>query len=831
MKVKESKNTKGIDKVIDINTGEEFNPNSNTTIYTDSSGKPVDLTGFSYKDDSGDYHSVTPLQEVTVTPKRGLLDFINDDILLNKNNVRVNNMRRLLSTDYGKKIQESFAEGGRDASLLLTAPYWLPSSTATAIQYPASTLLGIGGSELGRNLINNLTRRFTGNSWGKNVSNLWNENMPTKAKMSEEIGEMTNPGMWLGGIYGVGKGKLVEKNASKFVNGDLDMAWNKLDKDHWLLKGGNYSEIPYAALNRLLPFLNNVEKTPLRLAAYQVGKRTKGSAHVTLKDIIKNESSYTGSATPDGNDRNLLGFYLFKNDPIINKTKWFKNIESQFPKDKWVGFKFDKRYSELYPGVEQRRYTMNTLVPNRRPITFNSEEELAEYAPVGKTVGKESSIIVETPEGLQAMETPTSNMAGPIDDVGGHLVKMDYRLGRLYHISQDMWKFNPQDYSIRYPGSNKQPAIMDKLGTPFILQSMNPVKIGHRLILDNRPLGERFIKRKQGGTIKAQEGIKFVQYTPLEDSSESMDYDMITPENIEDTFGQYSYMNMMMRAMENKSKTNADTVKEEPVKKEEYKAPSLTRNFYSKSKEDFVSTLRPIFKEALKNNGLDTKWTNYLLAHAAIESAWGKSNLSSQYNNFAGIKGKGANFNTKEYENGEHKTINASFRSFDSVEDFADSWIKMLKDRFNAFKDNNYLKNIRDKGYFTEPLENYSTTFNSILKDLSSPKYVLSKLNVKITSAYRPGSKTKQGNASYHSMQDENGNSMAYDIVPLDGDFDRLRRQMISDPEIRELFASKGLGVIDETSDEMMKRTGATGRHFHIGPDKVAIQTWKKWNG
>ena len=37
---------------------------------------------------------------------------------------------------------------------------------------------------------------------------------------------------------------------------------------------------------------------------------------------------------------------------------------------------------------------------------------------------------------------------------------------------------------------------------------------------------------------------------------------------------------------------------------------------------------------------------------------------------------------------------------------------------------------------------------------------------------------------------------------------------------------SKGLGVIEETSKEMQQKTGATGAHFHIGPDKIAQNFW-----
>ena len=70
---------------------------------------------------------------------------------------------------------------------------------------------------------------------------------------------------------------------------------------------------------------------------------------------------------------------------------------------------------------------------------------------------------------------------------------------------------------------------------------------------------------------------------------------------------------------------------------------------------------------------------------------------------------------------------------------------------------------------------------------------------------------------------------MAVDIVPLDWDFNKLRQDLINNPNIREYFADNGLGIIDETTKYMMQRTGATGKHFHIGPDVLAVQTWDKW--
>lgn len=42
---------------------------------------------------------------------------------------------------------------------------------------------------------------------------------------------------------------------------------------------------------------------------------------------------------------------------------------------------------------------------------------------------------------------------------------------------------------------------------------------------------------------------------------------------------------------------------------------------------------------------------------------------------------------------------------------------------------------------------------------------------------------------------------------------------LLNDKEGLELMVNYGYGIIDETDPEMLKKTGGTGPHFHIGPD------------
>ena len=367
---------------------------------------------------------------------------------------------------------------------------------AALVTTPATLVGGIIGSEA----VNKATGGF--GQW-----------LESKTGIPSEVGEYLNPGA----IYGGAKGYNITKNklASKFIKGDADLGWSPLNKDHWIFnkETRNPTNIAMASLNRVMPFLSNIEKTPARIAAYKIGRRTKGNASVSLKDIRNNESTYTGASTPEGNNgsRDLLGLYLFQNDPLISRSPWFQKIAMSFKPAKGQGFSYGERYSRLYPGVESRR--MDSVVKDSRPLQFKSVEELNEYTNgIGKIQGKEGDMVVDMGDGFQTFRQPGTNYVGPIDDVGGHLVKIDYnKKGKLTQISQDIWKFNPADYAKRWSGSsrseairaNKQAALMDKVGTPFILQQENPIQVGTKRIWESLDKVPEIVRRRRQPSIQA----------------------------------------------------------------------------------------------------------------------------------------------------------------------------------------------------------------------------------------------------------------------------------------------------------------------------------------
>lgn len=91
-------------------------------------------------------------------------------------------------------------------------------------------------------------------------------------------------------------------------------------------------------------------------------------------------------------------------------------------------------------------------------------------------------------------------------------------------------------------------------------------------------------------------------------------------------------------------------------------------------------------------------------------------------------------------------------------------------------------------------------------------------MSVRVTSGKRPGARTSNGSISHHATGD------AIDITPGEGEtWDSLKAKLRNNPDLANYMRSNGWGILDETREEMLKRTGGTGAHWHIGKDKIAI--------
>lgn len=576
----------------------------------------------------------------------------------------------------------------------------------------------------------------------------WGNMVERTTGIPSEIAQYTNPGAIIGGAAGY---RLDQKNLlSKFIKGDADLAWNPINKNHWIFnkEARTASNIGMAVTNRLAPFLQGVEKLPLKVAAYKTAKRTKGNASVTLSEIKGNPSDYAGASILGGGNlegRNLVAQYIFGENPIIKRVFFNKatsNIKPISNNEAKRGFSHGDRYEQLYPGIYNRRYEMRSVVPQGRPLKFSSSE-FAEYAgnnPVGKVIGKEGDMIMRTGDTeFMVFRNPGTNYVGPIDDVGGHVIKLQMDKGKLKQTSQDMWKFNPADYAKRWNESpnapdqvrlTKQAALMDKVGTPFILQQFNPIWIEGRSVRQAMKVGGKFTFKKSPAVKdaeklngkrdmrkkfvkssrptykrrirKGQVGMRFVSYVPV--NNPTIDYTDIT--NPINPFSEYyiptTYNTEQALVVPEREDSKSDTVEETPVVASKPIAePVVNKPVASKVVVDNTanSTWSSPYKDrskwmadltnAYKRAGItNDNAIRMLVSQDALESAWGRSAQGKfNFGNLTtGAKWKG-DYVTGNDKNAKGEAIKQKFRSYNSMDEYAADKVQFLK-RLYDFEEN-----------------------------------------------------------------------------------------------------------------------------------------------
>lgn len=528
----------------------------------------------------------------------------------------------------------------------------LPSAAGAAlVTTPAAVVVGA----LGNMTVDKLT-----GGWGN-----WLED---KTGIPSEIGVYTNPGAWYGGAkgYKIGKDKLITKS----IKGDADLAWNPINKNHWIFnkEARTPSNIAMATANRITPFLSKVEKLPLKVAAYKAAKRTNGNASVSLQDIKTMPADYTGSSILGGGNlegRNLLAKYIFDENPVVKRmffNKATSNIKPISRNEARRGFSHGDRYEQLYPGVHNRRYEMSAVVPSGRPLKFENVTEFTDYAgknPIGKVVGKETEPVMRMGDKeFMTFRQPGTDYIGPIDDVAGHLVKFQMNKGKLRQTSQDMWKFNPADYAKRWNDSPntanqvrliKQAALMDKVGRPFILQQSNPIWIegksvrnpelvtmahGGRFDFKKSPLlkkqeeinGKRDMRKKfikssrptyKKRIRKGQTGMRFVSYNPV--SNPTIDYTDIT--NPINPFSEYNF-NTVYDKPEALVVPVRDTNEPDVVANNPIAEPVINKPVASKSVTD-----KPVTKTA--NSTWKSPYTNKKQWSTELINAYKKAGITN----------------------------------------------------------------------------------------------------------------------------------------------------------------------------------------------------------
>ena len=592
----------------------------------------------------------------------------------------------------------------------------------------------------------------------------WGNMVKRTTGIPSEIAQYTNPGAIIGGAAGY---RLDQKNLlSKFIKGDADLAWNPINKNHWIFnkEARTVSNIGMAVTNRLAPFLQGAEKLPLKVAAYKTAKR---------------------------------------------------------------GFSHGDRYEQLYPGIYNRRYEMRSVVPQGRPLKFSSSE-FAEYA--GNN---------------------------PIDDVGGHVIKLQMDKGKLKQTPQDMWKFNPADYAKRWNESpnapdqvrlTKQAALMDKVGTPFILQQSNPIWIEGRSVRQAMKVGGKFTFKKSPAVKdaeklngkrdmrkkfvkssrptykrrirKGQVGMRFVSYVPV--NNPIIDYTDIT--NPINPFSEYyiptTYNTEQALVVPEREDSKSDTVEETPVVASKPIAePVVNKPVASKVVVDNTanSTWNSPYKDrskwaadltnAYKRAGItNDNAIRMLVSQDALESAWGRSAQGKfNFGNLTtGAKWKG-DYVTGNDKNAKGEAIKQKFRSYNSMDEYAADKVQFLK-RLYDFEENDDINKFvakltgsnKGKRRYAEAT-NYADTLKKVYNSYRSGgiiKYQNPAQPIKYMGGY-----DKRGNMVL-PVTNENGmmtndktSSELSELIYEDyGKFQVLNEANIirTDEEIKELFNCKG---------------------------------------
>ena len=166
------------------------------------------------------------------------------------------------------------------------------------------------------------------------------------------------------------------------------------------------------------------------------------------------------------------------------------------------------------------------------------------------------------------------------------------------------------------------------------------------------------------------------------------------------------------------TKLQNEEPKPEAVKDTKEEKPKTESERKPVKQNAFINGLRPIIEQTLKRRGLDTKWTDHLVAQAALESGWGKSE-SGKFN-LSGIKGKGSEKNTKEYINGKMVNTRDSFRDYKDYNDWADNYINLLSNKRYGkawtLSEDQFMPYIINAGYATDP--NYINKYNKVLAEV-----------------------------------------------------------------------------------------------------------------
>ena len=507
----------------------------------------------------------------------------------------------------------------------------LPSAAAL-VTTPAAVV----GGALGNMTVDKLT-----GGWGN-----WLED---KTGIPSEIGVYTNPGAWYGGAkgYKIGKDKLITKS----IKGDADLAWNPINKNHWIFNkearrgfshGDRYEQLYPGVHNRRYE-MSAVVPSGRPLKFENVTKFTDYAGKNPISKVVGKETEPVMRM----GDKEFMTFrqpgtdYIGPIDDVAGhlvKFQMNKGKLRQTSQDMW---KFN-------PADYAKRW-------NDSPNTANQVRLIKQAALMDK-VGRPFILQQSNPiwiEGKSVRNPELVTMA--------HGGRFDFK---------------------KSPLLKKQEEINGKRD------------MRKKFIKSSRPTYKKRIK-------KAQQGMKFVSYNPV--SNPTIDYTDIT--NPINPFSEYNYNTTYDKPEALVVPVKDEAPVEEVINKPESLiiTPVTNRPIASKSVTDKPVTANSTWKSpytnrkqwstelinAYKKAGItNDNAIRMLLAQDALESSWGKS-AQGKYNfgNLTtGSSWKG-NYVTGNDKNAKGEAIKQKFRSYNSMDEYAADKIQFLK-RLYDFDEN-----------------------------------------------------------------------------------------------------------------------------------------------
>lgn len=135
-----------------------------------------------------------------------------------------------------------------------------------------------------------------------------------------------------------------------------------------------------------------------------------------------------------------------------------------------------------------------------------------------------------------------------------------------------------------------------------------------------------------------------------------------------------------------------------------------------------------------------------------------------------------------------------------------------------------------------KPAQNFGSLVNIDIEDLLRQEGITSVNGKKIKFGNKNRRSANAGygvkNSHHKEIDQYTGYANARDISIVGGtdkDYTDFRDMLLGNDRIRQWFSQKGWGIINELTPTVMRKTNATGRHFHFGPDKWAVRTWRGW--